>query len=386
MLVELDDRPAVVAHAQVPNAVCKHGDVDIGSGGGRVRGRPGIRERRKLSLRHVDAIRVDLEHERDLIPPVEPAHQAERQLHAGVGHVAGEVRGDGDIAEVGVRNDSARPGRQVGGGVESHPDRRAVLDDELHDGPPILHADRAEPRFRIERFEHSRQRMVQHVCSRLQRRTPIPAVPERRGEREHIALRLLVHGPPVGKVERPLSIGQGTPFRRRVHVARQVPATVLIDSLAETREHDVVETPEALQAAHRVRGRVEQATRDVFLRPSDSSQAAESRRDACCAQDAADDTHFFPLAHHGLSCSLCRAAADTPTRSRICRLPPGAPSPAPSTFAKYVTTGGRTCRGPRTRSFLQVRLVSPCPPPDISPGRTPQKRADRYGDHRSRPA
>jgi hypothetical protein len=209
-------------------------------------------KRRQLVRGHVDTVGIDLEHQRHLIAPVEPVHEPVRQLHACVRHVARVVRGNGHVPEVAVRHDAARPGGQLRAGVDSDPERRAVLDRELHDRQAVLHRDSTESGFGIERGEQGRQWMIEHVRACLRGGRPVPAVAERRRKREHVAAALLVQRSPVSQVERSLRIDHRTPFRRRVHMARRVAAAILIHPLAEAGEDEVIDGAKTIDAAHRV--------------------------------------------------------------------------------------------------------------------------------------
>ena len=257
VVVELDNGAAVRAGTHVPHAFAECGDRR-----GRTSARAPLRRRGEsgqLVRRDVDAIGVHLEHQRDLIAPVDAVHEAERQLDARERGVAGEVRRDRDFAEVLVRHDSARPLRQMRGGVERDPDRSTSVGRELHDRISALDRDGAERRFRIERLEERRQRMVEHVAAGLEHAVARPARAERRGEREHEGPALLVDGPFVAKVEHALRIRHAAPFRRCVHVAGDVAAAVEVELLAETGEREVFDALQALHAAHRFRGGLEQA-------------------------------------------------------------------------------------------------------------------------------
>src|SRR5690606_18770895 len=100
---------------------------------------------------------------------------------------------------------------------------------------------------------------------RLQHRRSIPAHAERRREREHEAVPLLIERSAVHEIESPLRVRDGAPLRRRFRIAGDIAAAVLVEPLAEAGQHEVPDTLETLEPSHRFRRRLEQPPRGVLL-------------------------------------------------------------------------------------------------------------------------
>jgi hypothetical protein len=95
--------------------------------------------------------------------------------------------------------------------------------------------------------------MVEQRVAALQRRAAGEVEPEEAGERELLGPAFLVHRAFAGQVEGTLHVGDRLPLGRRVDIAGQVPAALVIEPLAESGEDDVVEAPQPVEPAHRCR-------------------------------------------------------------------------------------------------------------------------------------
>src|SRR5690606_27848914 len=90
-------------------------------------------------------------------------------------------------------------------------------------------------------------------------------------------------------------IGDRTPLRRRVRIARDVAAAVLVEPLTESGQHDVPHALEAIETAHRLGRRLEQPPGDVVLGRGRRSEDDETGRRDRGSTKSSSMKHGFPL-------------------------------------------------------------------------------------------